>query len=596
MSEEKPFHHRVAEHCVRIAGTSAKVCLEPIRSRYYKHYHKKRHHLIIDLALSGVVVILGVLIGYLWIAPILFAPVISFKLVNKEPLKSLARGEWQVRLTNTSKDPLTNIKVGLHAPKNVLIEANDSALSLATLPPGASTEVAWQGRILGRLQADGSFASEDIVLTSDYDRKEKHHQELSHLVVRPEGSELMFDLKGPTTVVTGESAEWTLVLKNSSDQTYKASGNWSASSGIKSLGSPTFTASLSPRQNQEVVLRGNSFLSKESSEKITVEAGVREQDEFYPQVREEIGVRVVSSRVAVTMTVTDGRSLVRPGEVLPFSIHYQNNESEVIENLVIETNLSPDYFVLATLSSAEARDNGQHQLRWSVLGRPTLTRLEPGASGDLQFFVQVRKPIVLTSHETVSNLPAEVALSYIQSSRSAEALKVRGILSSLPLETVVNLETAVRYFAFGGEQLGRGPLPPRVGRETRYWVFLKLSNTTSAAQDGLVTMRLASGVRWTGQVSAKEPLEYARDSGVVTWRVGELKAWDGYNTPGPEAAFEIAFTPTASQTGQAPPLVLEQSFTGQGSVTNQPIKILLPPLTTNLTGDSIAVGKGFVKP
>ena len=160
----------------------------------------------------------------------------------------------------------------------------------------------------------------------------------------------------------------------------------------------------------------------------------------------------------------------------------------------------------------------------------------------------------------------------------------------------MTLDAAVRYFAFGGEQLGRGPLPPRVGKETRYWVFLKLTNTTNLVQDGLLALRLAPGVLGTGQISAKEPLSYDETTGTVLWRLGTLEPWTGYSLPADEAAFEITFNPAASQSGRVAPLVLDPFFTGRDSKTGEMVKVLTEPLTTNLTLDAIAAGRGVIRP
>jgi hypothetical protein len=101
-------------------------------------------------------------------------------------------------------------------------------------------------------------------------------------------------------------------------------------------------------------------------------------------------------------------------------------------------------------------------------------------------------------------------------------------------------EISVRYYAATGDQLGIGPLPPRVGETTRYWVRL----SSEAFRAHLV---LGKNVRFTGRKAANN-------------------------------IFEIELTPDASQKGSVP--VLIESAAG---------------IDTNIPNDQIGKGNGKVR-
>lgn len=593
--EQRPWHHRAAEHCVRIVGTGAEICIEPIRRRYHKHYYARRHHLIADLLLGGVVVVLAVLISYLWIAPILFKPLVSFNLTAPAEIASLGASEFKVRYQNTGKDTLENVQIILHPPEVLFLETA-TTVSLGNLPRGGEGELSFWGRLIGTLE-NSDFRAEKLVLTASYNRKGKNRQELSEILLQPKRSLLAVEFPEASTVVGGTPQSWTAKISNTVSDEYTVVGEWRTPKGMRLASPNNFSLTIGPNKSEEVRLNGTipEPLSAETQERISLGLGVKYGETIFPQTNSLQTVKVVRSKVRVELGINGKPDFVRPGEALTFRVSYHNGESEPVEQVQLKTDFSPEFFVLGTLSSSEAR-RGNEQLVWTPEGVPALRRIESGGSGEFIFTVRLKRPIVLGSRATRVSLPAQVEARYILPSRVQEVLAVRGALSPVPLETVVGVEAAARYFAFGGEQLGRGPLPPRVGRSTSYWIFLKLTNTSNVVNGGILSMRLAPGVRFIDRVSAKEPLVFDPATQIVNWQVGTVPAWTGNGSTALEAAFEIIFTPGASQAGQVPPLILDPLFTGQDAEIKQAIKILLPPLTANLTSDAIAAGKGVIRP
>ncbi|MBI4214426.1 hypothetical protein HY546_00360 [archaeon] len=593
--EQRPWPHRAAEHCVRIAGTGAEICLEPIRRRYHRHYYGRRHHLIADLLLGGTVIILAVLIGYLWIAPIFFRPLVNFSLSASAEIVSLGTNEFKVRYKNTGQDALENVQVVLHPPEALLMETA-LTVNLGNLPRGGAGELAFRGRLLGTLE-NSQFRAEKLVLDTTYNRRGKNRQELSEILLQPKRSLLTVEFSEASTLVGGTPQTWTAKISNTSAYEYMVAGEWRTPKSMKLSAPSSFSLTLAPGKTETVHLTGTmpEPLIAEAREQIVLSIGVKYGETVFPQAISQQTVKVIRSKVRVQLSLEDNPVSVRPGEALNFRVSYRNEESEPIEQVRLKTDLPPEFFVLGTLSSTEARREGE-QLVWTGESLPALRRLEAGSFGEVKFTVRLKRPLVLASHATRINLPAQVGLQYVLPSKSEEALQVRGALPPVLLETVVNVEAAARYFAFGGEQLGRGPLPPRVGRTTSYWIYLKLTKPSNAVSEGVLTLRLAPGVRWIDRASAKEPLNFDAASQTVRWQTGTVPAWTGYNSPALEAAFEVMFTPAASQAGQVPPLILDPLFTGQDTETRQAIKILSVPLTTNLTSDIIAAGKGMVRP
>lgn len=124
---------------------------------------------------------------------------------------------------------------------------------------------------------------------------------------------------------------------------------------------------------------------------------------------------------------------------------------------------------------------------------------------------------------------------------------------------VFTLNAEARYFSPSGEQLGRGPWPPKVGETTRLKVVFKIleidhgqtgSVSSSSGYQGLsVSGRLAPGIAWTGFV----PIGGSDISFEINTRTVRFKP-----TQGGIAVFEIAITPTEAQISEGGILVLQE--------------------------------------
>lgn len=119
------------------------------------------------------------------------------------------------------------------------------------------------------------------------------------------------------------------------------------------------------------------------------------------------------------------------------------------------------------------------------------------------------------------------------------------------ITTAFGLHASARYFAVSGDQIGVGPLPPRVGEVTRVWIGLRIEPTTSELTDVRVGTRLAPGVRITGRSALPEGGSFSQTDEELLWTVDFLPA----DEDGVHAYFEIELTPDASHRGTVPLLV-----------------------------------------
>jgi hypothetical protein len=225
--------------------------------------------------------------------------------------------------------------------------------------------------------------------------------------------------------------------------------------------------------------------------------------------------------------------------------------------------------------------------------------LNPGDEKDLVFQVPIRDSVatnLLTSYENLrvrTNTIAHYSLDQLpneQLSTSSDELQT-------PLTTPLNIESFARYTSPGGDQIGRGPLPPRVQQKTSYWIFWNVDGTTNPLQNTIIEGTLPSNVSFSGNTTASE------DEGVTFDPLTRKITWDLAQVPptlNPESkvysvAFEVILIPTTAQIGSSAPLLQKTSFTGQDAVTGVTRTISKPDITTNLPSDTMAKNKAIVR-
>lgn len=168
---------------------------------------------------------------------------------------------------------------------------------------------------------------------------------------------------------------------------------------------------------------------------------------------------------------------------------------------------------------------------------------------------------------------------------SGEPVTLVGNATTAQLTTSVTLGGFARYFTTAGDQLGRGPLPPRVGEETIYWAFLNVQDTFNNLTDVVITADLPQNVGWVNRQSVTKGSGVTSDGSGITWNLGTLPATIANGTVA-AASFALALTPTSSQVGTVPPLLTNVQVTGRDMWTGQTISKRLGTVTTRTADDT----------
>jgi hypothetical protein len=270
----------------------------------------------------------------------------------------------------------------------------------------------------------------------------------------------------------------------------------------------------------------------------------------------------------------------RPGDLVPISLTYANQSGYVLHDVSFELPLDPGIF-----------DEKTPKYNFK-----SLNTIEAGATGTLRTKLQLVPNPSRYSVNPILALKPTATFSIAEP--DITSVIVSGTGDTAKISDTAALTLAGRYYTLEGEQVGRGPLPPKVGAETRYWAFASLNNGTSALAGARLVIPLAPGVHWTGKssVSAGDALTYDPNQNALVWNLGMVTAHVGTTDEAPVASFELGLTPTAAQVGQSPMLIKAAQFGATDTWTSDNLNISTSSLTTKLPDDQYAQGKGIVRP
>lgn len=277
---------------------------------------------------------------------------------------------------------------------------------------------------------------------------------------------------------------------------------------------------------------------------------------------------------------------LKPGETGRLSVLIKNSGTIALEHGVIEIPLSGSLINLAAAARENLGTISKNTLSITYGKHAGLESIPVGESRT----VTILLPIT-TAPDGGTDIVLRPTIRFKASAVGVPEATVDRTASpaSLKIGTQVVLTGEVRYYTAEGDQLGRGPLPPQVGKETKYAVLYSLRNTTSNVTGGVFTAKLPNYVTWTGKTSVTQGSAptYNGASRTITWAVGALPA---HATAG--IFFEISLTPVASQREQTPTIVTSGSFSGYDTYLGYTLSRDGGALDSSLSTDPLGKAKG----
>ena len=566
---------------------------------YHKHYHGIYRHakklFAIDLFLLALALVMfaSSLVFFFWKPGLTDLVDLSISL-GGERLKSGSPVHLTVDYGNRSKYKLQKVTLALRLPNGFIVDREKtpesvfSASSIFNLPdltPGAKGQVGLYGWFWGtagneeRIVADLSYTPESF---------NSSEQKLSSFLANLAGSMLRGGLTLASSSFPNLPLPLSYTLTNDSDRRVENISlltNWAGKINIDEKLLHNF--SLEPHETRTITGTATTpAKTGKYSLKITPQIVVNNQP--LGQLSAEKNVDIFFPNLASDARLLQDIPYAQPGQTIQLELSWANTSQMVVKNLRLKVAFTAGVVDLkATAREGNFKaENGQ-----LIIDSFARTALSSGNPGGNDKFTITLKLLPGFSLEPVENAYLEIKpiMEAEMPEVPGQKFGQEGNPIKIPLATEVSFKAEARYYTDEGDQLGRGPLPPAVGETTKYWIMVRVDNTSNAINTASFSTELPAGVEFTGKqsVSIGPELKYNAVNHTVTWSYNLIPANSQTGL-----YFEVAVTPTADQAGKNLQLTKAFSFSATDDFINKEFDLAQNGLTNVLPASDLGRDKG----
>jgi len=584
---------------------------EPAKSQYQKKYEGRfkyaRAVFTLDLVLIGLAVGLGIVALFLaFFKPSTIADKVIFEAtVAPREVVSGASSTLVISWTNLTGEELKEASLYLTYPQHFLLEevetvdgiTEDRLISLGDIPIDGTGFVKVRGVMFGDVGGEQTFRS---ILTFRHGEENEQAQKVSDHSFSPAASTLALDLQMPERLVTFQEITGQITYKNTGEYDFPSISIEPAwPDGFVLLdSSETLTDGKwtlpSIEAGEEGVMEFTGRLDSDTSEAEFV---------FHPHFafgnihyrQQSLHETLAFIPPPVNTSHSVSRNRFSPGTSSYLTVRVENTSEYPVSDLEVVIDADSPFFSKTSTSSVTYED-GYFVYRDS--SNEYLQELQPGESTEVTFSLPLRSSIQTSETDVYSNLEAvtKAGASYVLKDESPGRITTFGSSLTTSITSMLSLESTGRYYAPQGDQLGRGPLPPVVGSQTKYWIFVNVGRTSNALENVTIEGFLASGVEFTGKqtVSLGDPMTYDASTNSISWSSSYLEPTFPPGSKVVGLAFEVAITPNNNQVGTSPTLLTDIRISGQDTVTGDFIGASGQVVTTAIPYDTYAAEYGGI--
>ncbi|MDQ7814486.1 MAG: hypothetical protein RDU25_01620 [Patescibacteria group bacterium] len=304
---------------------------------------------------------------------------------------------------------------------------------------------------------------------------------------------------------------------------------------------------------------------------------------------------------------SDADRSVNLGDVLHFSLGYENTSGEELKGVALRVKFEPlgatgttpvvlkkssdftllEWSKLFDNSSGTLRDN---RLVWDKSSLEALERMPTGQDGVIEFSIPLIASAASGTTFDAFQATAEADIEYVGGAKLNRTVRTKPMIFRLRSDAKLSAEA--RYFTEEGAPMGSGPLPPVVGQTTSYRILWEIDKSLHELKDLKVSATLPENVTWSGSpdVSAGE-LTYDEKTRLLTWSLNKMPVDIAKIT----AEFDVQLTPTEFDANRFAELIGEIRFDAKDVQNGDSLTMTKDHLTTDLQNDAGAKNKGVVR-
>ena len=510
---------------------------------------------------------------------------------------SIAAGDTvtlSLSITNRNPAELRDAKLditfppGTRSAEDVLVDYPRYAETLGTLSPGQTVTRTVRAVFYG---TEGDALSTSVEVAFGTENASATFAKRESFSVNIGSSPLSIIVAAPKEAVSGQPFPMTFSVRSNAQSSIgqvavfmsKPLGFTLASSSVPYVNDGFFLGTVKPGETRTIRLMVALSGPADAKRAFNVSVGtLKNEDDIALAVTYASNVAELSlaSPFITTTLALNGSTqepfVLAPGSKVSGTVSYANMLPVAITNAEITVAIAGGAIDYETVETQRGFYRSSDQS--IVFGRDTnasLSSLESGATGIVSFSFQTLPGASIRDSSAVFTIsvsgvragqygvPERVATSKVVTAkvRSGAVLTARSLHDSGPFANT-------------------GPIPPISGTPTSYTILWRVENAGNALADTIVSAALPSYVSFTGEASSNA-ITYNEGTRTVTWRAGDIAAGQSV-----EGAFQVSFSPSASQAGSVPVLIGSASLTSYDRFAGTTLSLAAGAVTTETLGDS----------
>lgn len=494
----------------------------------------------------------------------------------------------QVVITNRNPVPIeladlvVEFPQGTRSDADIAVAIPRTRVSLGTINPGESVNRTVKAVLFGQA---GTQPAVHVSLEYHTPSSNAIYSADTTYTTRIGQSPASITVASESQVVSGQATSFVVTVTSNSPQTlsnmlliatYPPGFTFTNSSPSPVSGPATWNlGDIEPGGTRTVTIKG-VFTGEDGDERaLTFTAGSElagsNTDISAPLATAEADTTItkpfISASIALNDSIADQHTLVR-GQGVSGQVFWTNNLPVAAQNLSITLSLNGAVLDRTSVRATQGfYSSSKSSIQWDKSTISDFAAVPPGQSGSLAFSFAT----LPLSQGTLQN-PAINFTVTVHADRSSEG-NVPGTVDSTTA-TKALVSTNLTLAASLSHSGNSGPVPPKADTETQYTVSWNLSNTANAVANTIVTATLPSYARFVSKASG-DGVSYDDNQRTVTWNAGDLAARGSRS-----ASFVIGVTPSVSQAGQMPVVVMNQKVTAFDRFVQENVSATAGDLTT----------------